>query len=178
LAIERTAEFRNEYYDGVMYAMSGGSSAHSQIMGNLAREFGITLKKRPCLVMPADARVRVGSGILYCYPDLVIACEPRDYADEQKDTLLNPTVIVEVLSPSTEKYDRGSKSSEYRMIASLQAYALVSQDQPHVEVYRRQSKGEWLLTDVNSLDGFCHFGELSGETVQISMAEIYDKVEF
>ncbi|MEO5925765.1 MAG: Uma2 family endonuclease [Bryobacteraceae bacterium] len=178
LAIERAAEFRSEYYDGVMYAMSGGSSYHSHITGNLAGEFRDALKKRPCLVMPNDMRVRVGQGRLYCYPDLVIACEPRKFADDQKDTLLNPTVIVEVLSPSTESYDRGAKAAQYRTIPSLQAYALVSQDQAHVEIYHRHSTGEWLLTDVDGLDGICHFPELAGARVSIPMAEIYDKVEF
>lgn len=178
LAIERAAEFRSEYFDGVMYSMSGGSSVHSQIMGNLSGEFRNALKKRPCFVMPSDSRVRVGKGILYCYPDLVIACGAREYADDEKDTLLNPTLIIEVLSPSTESYDRGDKSAQYRSIRSLQAYALVSQDHPHVEIYRRNSEGQWTLTDVDGLDATCHFGELDSVEVSIPMAEIYDKVEF
>jgi Uma2 family endonuclease len=178
LAIEREAEFRSEYFDGVMYSIAGGSLVHSHIMGNITREFGIALKKRPCLVMPADARVRVGQGILYCYPDLVIACEPREYASEDKDTLVNPTLLVEVLSPSTELSDRATKASRYRGIASLQAYVLVSQNEPHVEIYHRNAAGEWVVSDVDGLDASCQFDGLAGASISIPMSEIYDKVEF
>jgi Uma2 family endonuclease len=178
LALERAAEFRSEYFDGVMYAMSGGSPFHSHINANLTAEFRNALRKRPCLVMPTDMRVRVGQGRLYCYPDLVIACAPRQFADDQKDTLLNPALIVEVLSPSTENYDRGDKAEQYRTIESLQAYALVSQTQPHVEIYHRRSNDQWLFSEVRGLDGACRFEGLAGEPVTIPMAEIYDKVEF
>lgn len=178
LLIERAAELRSEYFDGVMFLKAGGSSVHNQILGNLTGEFGIALKKRPCLVMPADARVRVGKGILYCYPDLVIACEPREYAAEDKDTLVNPTLLVEVLSPSTELSDRATKAMHYRGIASLQAYVFVSQSEPHVEIYHRNAAGEWVVTDVDGLDAACQFDGLAGAAISIPMAEIYDKVEF
>ncbi len=178
LAIERAAEFRSEYFDGVMYAMAGGSHVHSHIMGNLAGEFRSALKKRPCLVMPADARVRVGKGILYCYPDLVVACEPREYAAEDKDTLVNPTLLVEVLSPSTELSDRATKATLYRGITSLQAYAFVSQNQPHVEIYHRNAAGEWVVSDVDGLEASCQFDAVAGTSISIPMSEIYDKVEF
>jgi Uma2 family endonuclease len=178
LAIERAAEFRSEYFDGVMYSMAGGTHRHSHIMGNVTREFGVLLKKRPCLVMPADARVRVGQGRLYCYPDLVVACEPRQYAELDKDTLVNPTLIVEVLSPSTEAYDRGAKAEQYRTISSLRAYALVSQAGPHVEIHSRNAAGEWVITDINGLGASCDFEGIAGPLISIPMAEIYDKVEF
>lgn len=175
LAIEREAEFRSEYFDGVMYSLAGGTLSNSHIMGNLAGKFRSALKKRPCLVMPADARVRVGKGRMYCYPDVVVACEPRQFAENDKDTLVNPTVVIEVLSPSTEAHDRGTKSEQYRTIESLQAYALVSQNAPHVEIYHRNAAGEWVVSDVNGLDAACDFDGLG---IKIPMAEIYDKVEF
>jgi len=178
LAIERAAEFRSEYFDGVIYSNAGGSARHSHILGNLAGEFGIALKKRPCLVMPADARVRVGKGILYCYPDLVVACEPREYAVEDKDTLVNPTLLVEVLSPSTELSGRATKATLDRGIASLQAYVFVSQNQPHVEIYHRNSAGEWVVSDVDGLEATCQFDDVAGTSISISMSEICDKVEF
>src|SRR5438132_1113204 len=107
LAIERAAEFRSEYYQGLMYAMAGGSPSHSWIIGNTAGELRSALKRGPCRVSSTDLRIRVSAKGLYTYPDVVVVCgEPR-FADDQKDTLLNPIVLIEVLSPSTEAYDRG-----------------------------------------------------------------------
>src|SRR5712692_7135469 len=141
LEIERAAEFRNEYYNGRMYAMSGGSHPHAIVIGNLAFALRSGLGKRPCLVTTSDLRVRVAPAGLYTYPDVVVVCgEPR-YADNQIDTLLNPMLLIEMLSPSTEAYDRGFKSAQYRTIESLQEYALVSQAEPRVEVFRRQDGG-------------------------------------
>jgi len=120
LEIERAAQFRSEYYNGRMYAMSGGTHMHALIIGNLARELGNSLKKRPYLVTTSDLRVLVQRGGLYTYPDIVVACGDPRYEDNRLDTLLNPILLVEVLSPSTEAYDRGFKSRQYRTIESLQ----------------------------------------------------------
>jgi Uma2 family endonuclease len=175
LEIERASEFRNEYYNGRMYAMSGGSHPHAIIIANLARELGNALKKSSCSVAASDARVRVSLHGLYTYPDVVVVCgEPR-YADDQRDTILNPVLIVEVLSPSTEAYDRGFKFAQYRKLESVQEYGLVSQAEPRVEVFRKQPSGDWLLSEAAGLDASCRFDSVG---CPVALAEIYSKVTF
>jgi Uma2 family endonuclease len=175
LEAERAAEFRHEYYDGQIYAMSSGSYQHGQFIGNLTTELSNALKRRPCSVVPNDLRLRVSPDGLYTYPDvIVISGDPR-FADDQHDTLLNPALIVEVLSPSTEAYDRGFKSAQYRTVESLEEYALVSQAEPRVEVFRRQPGGHWLLSEAIGIDAVCHFESLD---CVVPLAEIYAKVTF
>jgi Uma2 family endonuclease len=175
LEIERAAEFKSDYYDGRMYAMSGGSLRHAFISGNLIRELGSTLKNRPCSVATSDLRLRVGSGRLYTYPDVIVLCGPAKPADRHGDILLNPTVIAEVLSPSTERYDRGVKWTQYRTIESLQEYAMVSQTEPRVEIFRRQPAGKWLFTEFAGLDAACRFESLD---CTILLADIYHNIAF
>jgi Uma2 family endonuclease len=175
LAIERAAEFRSEYYNGEMFAMSGGSFPHVSIIGNLAAELRGALKGRGCVVGSSDLRVRVSPEGLYTYPDVVVVCGDPKFADDQKDTLLNPMLLAEVLSPSTEGHDRGFKSTQYRQIESLQVYALVSQTEPRIEVYNRQSAGDWLLSEFAGLDRQCRFRALECE---IPLSEIYLQVKF
>lgn len=175
LALDRAAQFRSEFYQGVMYAMSGGSRAHGLIGTALGRELGNAFKGRPCWVVTHDLRVRISPGGLYAYPDAAVVCGEEQYADDQKDVLLNPTVIVEVLSPSTEAYDRGLKSEQYRKIASLKEYALVSQDKPHIEIYSRQAGDQWLLTEYSGIEAACRFESVD---CTIPLAELYDKITF
>jgi Uma2 family endonuclease len=175
LAIERAAEFRSEYYDGHMYAMSGGSYRHAIIIANLIRRLGNALEQGPCTVVSNDLRMRVSPAGLYAYPDVIVVCGPPKLSDSHNDTLENPTFLAEVLSASTEAYDRGLKSSQYRKIESLQEYALISQDEPRVEVYRRQPSGDWLLSECAGLDAVCRFASLD---CQIALAAIYAKVTF
>ena len=175
LEAERAAEFRNEYYNGHIYAMSGGSYAHFQIIGNLTGELHGALKKRPCSVGSSDLRLRVSLAGLYTYPDVIVICGEPKFADDQKDTLLNPTLIAEVLSPSTEAYDRGFKSAQYRTLASVQEYVLVSQAEPRIEVFHRQTDGHWLLSEAIGLEAVCRFESLD---CSIPLAEVYDKVTF
>jgi Uma2 family endonuclease len=175
LDAERSAEFRHEYFDGQMYAMSGGSYQHFQIIGNITAELHTSLKKRPCSVGSSDLRLRVSPDGLYTYPDVIVICgEPR-FADDRLDTILNPALIVEVLSPSTEAYDRGFKSAQYRTVESLEEYALVSQAEPRVEVFRRQPGGHWLLSEAIGIEAVCHFESLD---CAVPLAEIYAKVTF
>lgn len=157
LKIERAAEFKSEFFDGRMYAMSGGSYPHGQIILNLGSELRSGLRQRPCSVTTNDVRARVSKRGSYAYPDVMVVCGPPAFADDRKDTLLNPTVIVEVLSPSTEAHDRGLKFASYRQIESLKEYALVSQSEPRVEIFRSQSSGEWLLSEVSGLDDKARF---------------------
>ena len=175
LEIERSADFKSEYYDGRMYAMSGGSFRHGLIIGNLTREVSLALRKKPCSAIPNDLRVAVSPQGLFTYPDVVVVCgEPR-FAGDQRDTLVNPTVVLEVLSPSTEGYDRGFKSEQYRSIESLQEYGLISQVKPHIEVFRRQPHGQWLLSDFGGLEAVCRLESIGCE---IALCDIYEKVDF
>jgi Uma2 family endonuclease len=176
LVLERKAERKSEYFGGEMFAIGGASKEHNLIVANVIIALGVQLKKRPCEVYPSDMRVKVSDTGLYTYPDVVVVCgEPQfDSAfAEQKDTLLNPIVIVEVLSDSTEQYDRGKKFSYYRRIASLAEYLLIAQDECRVEQYVRQSDGRWLLSETSNLADTI---VLSSINCQIALKEIYDKV--
>lgn len=177
LALDRAAEARSEYYDGVMYAMSGGSMRHAVIIGNLQGLLWNALRKSPCIVTPTEVRVRL-SARTYVYPDIAIVCEEPRFADGHKDILLNPSIVIEILSPSTERHDRGLKSARYRELETLQEYALVSQGEPRVEIFRRQASGEWLLSEAVGADATCHFDAVNGEPVRIPLAEIYERVTF
>ena len=175
LKIERAAEFRSEYYNGHMYAMSGGSMPHAVIIANLTGELYVALKRRSCTVMNSDMRVRISPSKFYTYPDIVVVCGPPKVADDQNDTLLNPTLLIEVLSPSTEAHDRGFKFLHYRQLESLQEYALVWQAEPRVEIFRRQASGEWLLSEAAGLDSHCRFDSAG---CRIALGEIYHRVDF
>src|ERR1017187_5873973 len=143
LEIERKAEFKSEYYQGEMFAMAGARWAHNLILLNLASELRQQLRSRPCSVTSSDMRVRVNAKGLYTYPDVVVVCGEPQFLDERRDTLLNPTLIVEVLSESTEQYDRGRKFEHYRPLESLAEYLLVSSERVSVERYTRQPDGSW-----------------------------------
>ena len=173
---ERAAQdVRSEYYNGRMYAMSGASYRHVMVISRLSHHLQNELDRGPCSVGTNDLRVRVAPDGLYTYPDVIIICgEPR-FVDGVADTLLNPTVIIEVLSPSTEAYDRGFKFAQYRALESLQEYALVSQSEPRVEIFRRQSSGDWLLSESAGVESVCRFDSVN---CTIALKDIYDKVSF
>lgn len=173
LAIERSADYKSEYLDGEIFAMGGASPQHSLIVGNVVRELGIQLKKRPCRVHPSDLRVKVSPTGLYTYPDIVVVCGEAKFDDNQKDTLLNPKVLIEVLSDSTEGYDRGKKFEHYRKLESLSEYVLIDQKQYQVECYLRQPDNRWLLTETSNPQGSIRLNSIDCE---LDLAEIYDKV--
>ena len=175
LALDRAAEFRSEYYDGHMYAMAGASPVHVLIVGNLAGELHHALKGGPLRVYAVNLRLRVNPDRLYTYPDINVVCGELKLSDDRKDTAVNSTVLVEVLSPSTEARDRGFKFTHYRHIESLQEYVLVWQSEPRLEIYRRQPAGDWLLSEVSGLDSTCRFGSLGCE---VPLSEIYSGVSF
>jgi Uma2 family endonuclease len=175
LALERQAEFRSEFLGGEMFAMAGASWEHTLIKDNLAGETRSQLKSGPCRVGTSDLRIKVDSTGLYTYPDIVIVCEQPRFEDNVLDTLLNPQVIVEVLSDSTERYDRGTKFAHYRQLRSVQQYVLIAQDRALVERYIRQADDTWVLTVFSGLDQIFPFGTLP---VQVALAEIYRGVEF
>ena len=173
LAIERVSEIRHEYYAGQMYAMSGGSYEHSSISSNIIRHIGNRLHSSSCRVHGSNLRVKVDPSGLYTYPDALVLCERPIFDDAQKDTVLNPVVIFEVLSDSTEKNDRGMKFEHYRKIPSLKQYVLFSQRRPHVDYFSLDERGEWVVGEVNGLDGVLELGLIE---VSLPLAEIYDGV--
>lgn len=176
LALERAAERKSEFLAGEMFAMAGANESHNLIATNLSRELSTQLRDRPCWVYGSDMRVKVSATGLYTYPDVTVVCGERQFEDARRDTLLNPTVIVEVLSSSTEAYDRGEKFAQYRQLDSLEEYLLVSQDRQRLERYVRQERGlEWLLTEANSPQAFVH---LSAIGCDLALSEVYAKVEF
>ena len=172
---ERRADFRSEFYGGEMFAMAGASWEHTLIKDNMAREVGNQLTGGPCRVLTSDLRVKVKATGLYTYPDILVVCDKPQFEDDVRDTLLNPRTIVEVLSDSTEKYDRGVKFAHYRQVPSVQEYVLVAQDRPLVERYVRQPDDTWLLTVFNDVTQTFAFGALP---VKIALADIYNGVEF
>ena len=175
LELDRATEFKHEYFDGRIYMMPGGSYAHALVITNLGGELRSALKKRPCTVTTTEARTRVSEEGLYTYPDVAVVCGEPQFRDKRKDTILNPVLIIEVLSPSTEAYDRGFKFAQYRKLETLEEYVLVSQSEPHVEVFRRQHSGDWLLSEWSGMDATCRFSSLD---CSVALAEIYDKVTF
>jgi Uma2 family endonuclease len=159
LAIERAAEYKSEFYNGEMFAMAGASEEHNLITSNVIREPSTQVKGRPWRVYPNDMRVKVSETGLYTYPDVTVVCGDRKLEDDRRDTLLNPTLIVEVLSPPTEAYDRGERFAQYRRLASLREYLLIAQDRPRIERYTRQGEGDqWLLTEVSGLHSSVSLG--------------------
>jgi Uma2 family endonuclease len=175
LALDRAAEIRSEFYNGQMYAMSGASHRHGIVTHNISFLLELVLADRPCLITTNDLRVRVQPGGLYAYPDIVVVCEHPQYADDQADTLLNPMLLFEVLSPSTERYDRGFKSAQYRTIPSLQEHVLVSQSEPRIELYHRQSAGTWLFSEWTGLEATCRLESISCD---LPLSSVYRRVTF
>ena len=175
LAIERKAEFKSEYYQGEMFAISGAREAHNLIAVNAVASLHQQLRGRPCEAYSNDMRVRVTSEDLYTYPDLIIVCGEPKFLDNTFDTLLNPTVIVEILSESTEAYDRGQKFKLYRSLDSLAEYLLISSQQVSAELFTRQSDGLWLLNAKSSLEDSL---ELHSVDCRLRLADLYEKVEF
>ena len=174
LAFERKATTKHEYLNGQIVAMSGASFAHNFITVNIATHLNIQLMDGECRVATSDMRVKVTQTGSYVYPDVVVVCgEPRA-EDDTFDTLLNPTLIVEVLSPSTEVYDRGEKFEHYQQIASLKEYILISQDKIRVEHYRRQET-DWLQTKFRGLEDVLSLLSIDCE---LRLQDVYRRVKF
>ncbi len=174
LALERATEARHEFLAGEVFAMGGASERHNLIATNLVRELSQQLKGRPCKTYSADMRVRVASSGLYTYPDVVVVCGEAHFDDAGRDTLLNPTLLIEVLSASTESYDRGDKFEHYRKLDSLREYLLVAQDRVHLEQFVRQADGQWLLSDADDRAALVRLPSIE---VTVPLGELYDKVD-
>ncbi len=172
LTLERSSPIKSEFHDGQIYAMTGASRKHNLITVNIAGELRDQLKKRPCEAYGSNMRVKAAESRSYHYPDIVVVCGTPQFEDAHVDTLLNPTLLIEVLSPSTEAYDRGGKFAHYRKIPTLREYLLVSQDQPSVERYVRQGD-VWILSEAVGLDAVMPLDSID---CVLSLSEVYDKV--
>ena len=174
LAYERQVEYKNEYIAGQIIAMSGGSREHALISGNLLAALKVQLRGQSCETYGSDMRVKVTTRGMYTYPDLTVACNKPQFEDAHGDTLLNPTVIIEVLSPSTERYDRGAKFGYYRALPSLQEYLLVAQDQALVEHFVRAGD-DWVLHVADDLTAVVQLPSIG---CALPLAEVYDQVRW
>jgi len=174
LEIERAAESKSEYYQGEMFAMSGAQLPHNLIVANTVRDLGQQLRTRDCTVCPSDLRVFIPATGLYTYPDAVVFCSQPKFQDSELDTLLNPILLVEVLSPTTEAYDRGRKFEHYQSIESFQQYLLIASDRMHVDLFTRRTGGGWLLQSADKPEESI---ELTSIGCRLLLADLYEKVD-
>src|SRR5215468_10701237 len=174
LAIERQSACKSEYVAGEMFAMAGASRRHNLIVANFIRVLGNQLLESPCNVYPSDMRLKISTTGRYTYPDVVVACGDEQFEDEHRDTLLNPIVIIEVLSESTEAYDRGKKFEQYQYIERLVEYILIAQDHHSIERYVRQDRRTWTYSVFQSLEDIV---SLSTSGCQLVLQDVYAKVD-
>jgi Uma2 family endonuclease len=175
LELDSKSERRSEYLDGEMFLMSGATVQHIQITRNITVELTLQMRGGRCQVFPIDLRAKVNATGLYTYADISAVCGEPEFEDDRFYTLLNPILIVEVLSSSTESYDRGKKFAHYRSLASLQEYVLVSQWEYQIERYSRNADGAWLCTEAAGAEASI---ELPSIHCRLSLSSVYDKVNF
>ncbi len=174
LALEESAEYRSQFYDGDIFAMAGASRKHNIAAGNIYANLHFQLRNRPCEIYQNDMRVKVSENF-YTYLDIVIVCGEPQIEREHGENLLNPIVLIEVLSPSTEKFDRGEKARLYRLMPSLKEYVLVSQDKSYIEHFVRQENGGWLLTEIAKMTEVLPLPTISCE---LNLSDIYARIDF
>ena len=167
------SEFKNEFFNGQIYAMAGASEKHNTISINISSELRTQLKNKPCKVYAGDMRIKVKSTGLFSYPDLLVVCPKLQFSGDKPDTLLNPIVIIEILSDSTESTDRGAKFSHYRQIPSLKEYVLVNQNSPKIEKYHLNSSSKWELEETTDENPSI---ELHSIFCVLKIDEVYDKI--
>ena len=172
LELERKSPHKSEYYKGEIFAMAGAKRSHNLIVTNLCRELSSSLKEKPCEVYPSDMRVKNKVDQFYTYPDVTIVCGKPEFLNATEDVLLNPQIIIEVLSESTEKYDRGAKFSLYRNIPSVMEYILVSSNERKVESFRRNGS-DWIFRESSEGEVF----QFQSLDVVLKIEDIYEKVE-
>ncbi|HYY98826.1 MAG TPA: Uma2 family endonuclease [Pyrinomonadaceae bacterium] len=175
LAAERLSDYRSEYLDGGVYPMTGATANHIKIVFNLGGELIALLRAKPCHVLGIDMKVRLPDSRKFFYPDLVVVCGELQYHDDRCDIILNPDLVVEVLSPSTEAFDRGAKFEAYQTIESLKEYLLVAQDKPRAEQFVRKGDGKWTYKAVEGLEGSL---ALPSVECTLNLSAVYDKVDF
>ncbi len=174
LEIERTAPFKSEYYGGEMFAMAGTSLEHNIIATNLIASVANFLKGKSCKILASEMRVHAPKNSLYTYPDALIFCGKPELQDKEFDTLLNPSVIFEILSSSKKTYDRGDKFKLYRDIPSLSEYILISSENVGVEIFRRQPNDNWVLSEYQSIQDSFMIEKIG---YKLKLSELYDGVE-
>ncbi len=171
---EAQAEYKSEYREGEIFAMTGASINHNQIIFNTAKVLDRLLERKPCRVFSSDVRLYIDKRRLYTYPDVMIVCGKIELVPGRDDTLTNPRVIVEVWSDSTQEYDRGKKFAMYRDIPSLQDYVMIDQTRPYIEYFRRE-KQSWALETIEGMDAVVTLRALEAG---IPLTAIYEKVEW
>jgi Uma2 family endonuclease len=181
LQLEERAEYRSQYYYGEIFKMSdevqgmaGASQKHNKISMNTSAHLHFQLRQKSCDVYQSDMRVKVNEDF-YTYPDIVVVCGEAQIEKKNGESLINPTLLIEILSPSTQDFDRGEKARLYRLMPSLQEYVLISQDKAHIEHYAKQMDGKWILTELSAV----------GETLmlpavfcELHLGDIYEKIDF
>lgn len=180
LAQEEVATQKSEYFRGEIFMMAGGSPNHNRIAANMLTELTISLRGRHCEAFSCEAfngdqRVLVKSSGLYTYPDALVVCGRLEYADERRQTIINPTVLVEVLSPSTKDYDRGGKFELYRNIPSFCDYVLIHQDKVHVEYFHKGEDRRWVLTEYKTLEDRLRIESID---IEVTLERLYERVEW
>jgi Uma2 family endonuclease len=173
LALERTADYKSEYLHGEVFAMTGASRRHSLIAANISRTLGNQLVDRPCELYVSEMRVKVSASGLYTYPDVAVVCGEPKFEDGFLDTLQNPTLLIEILSKSTERYDRIAKTDYYRTLDSLAEHLLVAQEEFRIEQYTREAEGHWVLAETSSLEGVV---DLRSIDCSLALIDVYRKV--
>ena len=175
LQLEETSETKHEYYQGAIYDLAGANMRHNIIVANVIGNLYMQLREKKCTVVPSDLRIKVEAIGLYTYPDVSVICGEIGYADGRQDTVTNPSLIIEVLSPSSENYDCGLKFQHYRTLASLQEYLLIAQDRARVELYVRQQEHQWLLMEFTGIDQVI---PLTSIGCSLTLTAIYEKIGF
>ncbi|NJN21756.1 MAG: Uma2 family endonuclease [Leptolyngbya sp. RL_3_1] len=173
LALEVESDLRSEYRQGEIVAMTGGTPAHNEIIGNLIFLLKAALRGQPYSVFVTDQRLWVPESDIYTYPDAMVMPRPVELQSGRKDTVMNPVLIAEVLSDSTEGYDRGDKFAAYRTMPTFQEYVLIDQSRPHVEQFVRQGENQWLLTEYSGLEAKV---ALSSVAVEIALVDLYEAI--
>lgn len=175
IALEESSGIKHEFFEGTAYAVTGASPAHHLIAANVIGSLRAQLRGKSCRLYSSDQRFKVEATGLFTYADASVVCGPAQFADAPKHTMTNPTVLVEILSPSTESSDRGKKFQHYRKLESLRAYLLIAQDSMHVELYIRQEQNRWLLIEFTEPEATVPL-----EAIGCSMAikDIYEDIEF
>lgn len=175
LELEREADYKSEYFQGEVFAMAGAGRNHNRITENLSIDIGFFLKGKSCRSYSSDLKIHIPDNGLYTYPDLLVVCGEEQFVDDKTDTLLNPRIIIEVLSKSTGSYDRGEKFQLYRSISSLEEYVLIDSQRIAAEVFRKSEQGFWsLMSESYTLEGSI---ELASIGLTLPMRDIYDQTE-
>jgi Uma2 family endonuclease len=175
LSFEESATERSEYYNGEIFTMAGGTANHNQISLNISSDLNFQLKRKDYRVYMADVKLWIPQKNSFNYPDVMVIAGYPQFYDNRNDIILNPQVVIEVLSDSTEAYDRGDKFAQYRTLESLQEYVLVSQDSFHIEYFKKTALHEWLFTEIENRKAGLNLVSLN---LTLDLVDIYDKVDF